>query len=412
MRIYIFIWAMLSFSMQGLQAVLLNLYLTHLGYDTATIGRFLAFPQVVFGLMALPAGMLGARLGPRAGLLTGTSALAIGWSVFLLSTNLPPEWMNTGMTIGLCIAYTGHAHMIVNGAPYFMCITKNDDSRVHYLSLQQAFQALLALVGGMVAGALPGFLVSFNGGQKSDADFYGTVLWLIPTAYVVASLALLHARRVRVQTPASGEETQSQPFPWKSFIFYPVVVFLVIVGDTGARTFYNLYLVELGLSTGQIGTLYGITQLAPFITALMITAVIQRIGISKTFSTGALLLSVFILFPTISASPAVASIGLGFLALMSTVMNATRSLFGQELVEGRWRTFIAAAGTISMASGTACSSMIGGSIIAAQGYHSLFRLSAGLALVAGVISFTYLYLTGRAAKKQAAEARSTTQPVH
>jgi len=60
------------------------------------------------------------------------------------------------------------------------------------------------------------------------------------------------------------------------------------------------------------------------------------------------------------------------------------------LVDPRWRTFIASAGTISMSLGSASSSILGGTIIPTLGFPSLFRISAVLVCLSGLIALIYL----------------------
>ena len=298
MMIYIFMWSMVGFSSFGLQAVLLNLYMLHLGFDAANIGRFLAVAQICFGFAALPAGLIGARLGPRTGLLISTVMVAGGWSLFLCAEGLPGGWMAIVLQVGLAVANMGQATMIVNGAPYLMCITQDAD-RFYYLSFQQAVQALLGLVGGFVAGSLPGILAGMAQDGRADVAFYRSVLWLMPLGFVFAFFALLRARPVQLQVPISaGEEPPLKParFPWAVFAAYALVVYLAIVGDYGGRTFFNIFLNNLGLDTQQIGAMYGFNQIAPFITALSIPMILKRFGTGKTFSYSAVLLSGVLLF--------------------------------------------------------------------------------------------------------------------
>ena len=127
MTVYIFMWSMVGFSSFGLQSVLLNLYLVHLGFDAAGIGRLLAVAQICFGLAALPAGVIGARLGPRTGLMIGTGMVAAGWALFQLAEAQPGPGMGVVLQAGLVLASMGQATMIVNGAPYLMSITNNED---------------------------------------------------------------------------------------------------------------------------------------------------------------------------------------------------------------------------------------------------------------------------------------------
>ncbi len=402
MKIYVFMWGMVGFSSFGLQAVLLNLYLVHLRFDTASIGRFLAVAQICFGLAALPAGIIGARWGPRNGLLTGTALVGAGWALFVLAESMPANTLAAGLQAGLVLANMGQATMIVNGAPYLMCITE-ERNRFYYLSIQQAFQALLGLAGGFVAGSMPGALAAFTNTGRGDEAYYRSVLALIPVGFIFVFLSLLLARPVSLRVPNQrGMEVVLKPvgFPWAVFAIYPVIVYLAIVGDFASRNFFNLYLFDMGLNTRQIGTMFGFNQLAPFITALAIPGLLNRIGTGKAFSAGAILLGAVLLFLSVSTGLVGAAFGFFLMALTSTVLQATRSLFGQELVESRWRTFIASAGTVSMSLGSASSSILAGTIIPSLGFSSLFQIGAVLVCFSGILALVFLRIFGRSAVRE------------
>ena len=265
MMIYIFMWSMVGFSTFGLQAVLLNLYMVHLGFDAAGIGRFLAVAQVSFGFAALPAGMMGARFGPRTGLLAGTVLVAAGWSLFLLAEGLPAAWVSASLQVGLAIAYMGQATMIVNGAPYLMSITEDDD-RFYYLSFQQAIQALLGLIGGFVAGAMPGFWLLWRGRPGCSGLLPQHAL--VDPGRVCPGFPGTAARAPGAASdPSRDGLKQSWPdrlaFRGLVFAVYPLVVYLAIVGDFGGRTFFNIFLYDLGLDTQQIGVMFGLTRSRP-----------------------------------------------------------------------------------------------------------------------------------------------------
>jgi MFS family permease len=388
------------------------LYLVHLGFDAAGIGRLLAVAQICFGLAALPAGVIGARLGPRTGLIAATVLAAAGWVLFLLAESMPADWLNIGLYAGLAVYFTGTAAMVVNGSPYLMSIT-DDFNRFYYLSFQQAIQALLGLIGGFMAGWLPGLLAASAGDGRIDADFYRSVLWLIPAGFILACFFLMRARQTYLHVSAhAGADAagRSARLPLGVFAVYMLIVYLTILGDNGSRTFFNLYLDDMGLDTRQIGLMYGFNQLAPILTALAIPAVLRRMGTGKTYGTGALLLAVVLLFLSFSSGLAGATIGFFLMALMSTVIQATRSLFGQELVEARWRTFIASTGTISMSLGSASSAILGGYIIPNLGFPSLFLTSAVLLCLSGLLTIAYLKSHAFIKGQQIQEIRSTTSP--
>ena len=72
---------------------------------------------------------------------------------------------------------------------------------------------------------------------------------------------------------------------------------------------------------------------------------------------------------------------------MSSIYDATRTLFSQQLVDLPRRTTVAAILTTGVGSGRAGSAVIGGWVLGGVGFHGLFYLSVALALTAGMITW-------------------------
>src|SRR5262245_6727144 len=73
----------LGFAIDGVYAVLLNLYLLRLGYGPEFIGQVNGLALVTFAVMGLPSGVLGAKW-------TSRQMLRVGLGVALLGTGLLP----------------------------------------------------------------------------------------------------------------------------------------------------------------------------------------------------------------------------------------------------------------------------------------------------------------------------------
>src|SRR5262245_34981756 len=86
---YLLVWALLSFSYFGVQSVLLNLYLLRLGFGSPFIGMLAASGQLIWAVAALPAGVLGRRVGLRTALVAGSALLALAMRALLLVEALP-----------------------------------------------------------------------------------------------------------------------------------------------------------------------------------------------------------------------------------------------------------------------------------------------------------------------------------
>ena len=76
-RLYIAAWGCVGFGYFGIVGVLFNLYLVRLGYGPETIGLLVGGGQLAWGLSAIPAGLIGGRVGNRNAMIMGMTILAI-----------------------------------------------------------------------------------------------------------------------------------------------------------------------------------------------------------------------------------------------------------------------------------------------------------------------------------------------
>ena len=96
-RLFLLVCALDAFGYFGIQGVLLNLYLLRLGFGTPFIGLLLASGQLIWAVAALPAGMIGRRLGLRTAMILAFALSALGMGLVLLVEGLPrslwPSWL-------------------------------------------------------------------------------------------------------------------------------------------------------------------------------------------------------------------------------------------------------------------------------------------------------------------------------
>src|SRR5690606_16661039 len=119
-RFLLGMWALTAFAYFGIQGVLLNLYLLRLGYGPEFIGLLIGSGQLVWAAFALPAGMIGQRLGLRTALLAAHPLLAIGGGGILWAEHLPAAWQTAGLMAAWTVMWLGASLMTVNATPYMM----------------------------------------------------------------------------------------------------------------------------------------------------------------------------------------------------------------------------------------------------------------------------------------------------
>lgn len=389
--LYLTVWGLLGFAYFGFLAVLLNLYLLRLGFDPEFIGLLIGSGQLIWAIFALPAGAIGARIGVRRAIIGALGLTGFGLALFLLVEALPSTiW--TGWLLGWwLVIWVGAALVTVNGIPYLMSITRPEE-RNHAFSLQAAVIGLMAFVGSVIAGRLPGLFASWSDTTLVQAAPYRYALWIVPAVYLVALLAMLGTRAAKLEVQAS-DRTKTSAAPIGLFAFFGLITFLQAASEGTIRAFFNVYLdVGLHLPTEQIGTVMGLGQLLPVFVVLATPLFLARWGTKLTLLVATVTMAVLVV--PLAAIPHWAVATLGFMGVGATiaVLGTARNIFSQEIVLPQWRTTTSAIATIGLALGWAIASSIGGYIIARLSYSGLFFIGAALAFAAAILLWNYLRL--------------------
>jgi MFS family permease len=108
----------------GLLAVLYNLYLLRLGFDARAIGLLAGLGALVWGLAALPAGLLSNRIGLRNSILLGIGLFGLGIVFTLLVEQLPQAQWQAWLLGCQIVTNIGIAFATVNAPPYIMAATE------------------------------------------------------------------------------------------------------------------------------------------------------------------------------------------------------------------------------------------------------------------------------------------------
>jgi MFS family permease len=400
---FVYGWSVISLAQFGFSAVLLNLYLVQLGFNKPQIGGILAIGSLVMALASLPAGFLGARFGPRAMFQAGFLTVLAGWVLMLLVPSLPNDSLYASLSAGQGVIAIGQAMILVNGMPYFMQITTSSN-RIFLASFQQFVQGCAGIIGAMLAGVLPGILLNGSGGALGEAGSFRASLVLVLLLYISAYLVLRSAPAISVPaTQRAADSSAAAParLLWRVFAYFGLVVILMAAGMGGISSFFNLYLYDLGFPTAVIGSLMSISQIMPFFAALTVPALNQRLKIGTLFGLAALLMAVNAVLLSSSSLLVIIIIGLAFQGYFTAAFNTVRSLYGQQLVDPRWRTYISAVNAIGMAVGFGLASSAGGVISGTVGFPVLFRVSAVILLACGTVTLAFERMAARQAGRTA-----------
>jgi predicted MFS family arabinose efflux permease len=157
-------------------------------------------------------------------------------------------------------------------------------------------------------------------------------------------------------------------------------------GWATSRAFYNAYVdTVLHLSASSIGLITGVAQFAAMLAALLTPRLASRRSNGWTLMVTTLGLVVSLL--PLALIPHWGAAGLSQLGVLvlSAIWMPAFQVFQMELVEPQWRSL--SYGAVSMAMGFSFGlvSLLGGYVIAAGGYRSLFTLGVVLTTASSAV---------------------------
>ena len=416
----------------GLLAVLYNLYLLRLGFDTRTVGLLAGLGALVWGLAALPAAVAGSRFGLRNTIIVGIAVFGGGVALTLTVESMPQVQWQAWLLGSQVVTNIGIALATVNAPPYMMAVS-GDYERPHAFAFLAALNPLAAFLGSVLAGVLPGFLAATALAPQSGLDQpgpYRLALWAGPLLCALAILPLLRAAPGRSAVGPGEHETSERPVgtfevladkksvPVALLVFWALVIFLEAMSEGSVRTFFNVLLDRsLGAPTATIGLVMGAAQLLPIVVALAVPLLLARWGTGYTLLAGILALAACLIPFALGAQSGlqrgsllqtVLLIGAPYLAASATfsVIRASRNLFSQEMVIPRWRAHSQGTATLGLALGLSAIGIAGGILIESLGFSSLFIVGAMTGAASAGLLFLYLYTTNRRRAGQALAGRS------
>ena len=268
-----------------------NLYLSSLGFSTATIGVVATFSSVAGGLVAFPASAASDRFGRRAVIGAGIAVGLVALVGLLLTEALPL------IIVFAALWSAGQSALFVVGSP-FMTEHSDAEHRNELFAVQFAIQnvtnIIAAVLGGIVATAIAG-----AAGFDPDGPATYRVILVIMALLMLAGLgtvALLGDDRPRaVATPRLrrlGEPAAFPPDPRRSRALMGIVVrdrgrflrlllpgLLIATGAGQVIPFLNLFVQQkFGLDLTSLNAVFALTSLGTTIAILAQPRLARRFG--------------------------------------------------------------------------------------------------------------------------------------
>ena len=387
-RLFLVAVGCIGLAYYGGSAVLQNLFLLRLGYGPEFIGLVFAVGSLMPVLFSLPAQAMTRRWGIRRAMIVGIVVMPLGAFLLPCAEFLAEPWQAPLILAASALSWLGGPLFMVNGAP-FLAGACGDEERTYAFSMFAALFPLAGFLGGTVAGALPAWFARVLGQPLTAPAPFRYPLWIAALLNIPGLIALLATRDDR-DTGEAGEDRWAGPAPRNIILVVGVVAFARMTAAGALQSFFNVYLdTELGLAPSAIGAMMGTGQLMGGLAALSAPLLIARRGRRRTFVLSSLAVGVSYL-PLVLLSQWLAA-GAGFLGItaMSSISQPTLNVFGQEVVEPRWRSAVSAAAVMAMGLGYSVAGVVGGPVIAAFGYRTLFALTGTLPALGAMLFWGY-----------------------
>ncbi len=401
-RLFFVVIVGVTFVVDGIYTVLLNLYLLRLGYGTEFIGLVNAIGLLTFALASLPAGILGSRLSTTGLMKFGVVVSLVGGLLLPMAEWLPPGWREAGLVVPYALMLGGFAFFFVNGAPFLINVV-DDAYKQHAFALKAAHWSLAGFAGSLIGGLLPGTIAGLNGWTLNDPDPYRITFTL---ASVVLALSAMLAMRIRplppraVSTPLENSQDRGGARnSWASSILMLIAIMTVIrlfqvAGSATAMVYFNVYMDrQFAVSTAMIGAIAALGRLTGVPTALLTPAFVRRWGNVKVVIVSSLIASICLVPMALVEHWLAASIGfIGAISMMSVRYTAF-IVYILGLVPRAQQALMAGSGEAAAGMSFAMMALGGGLLLSHFAFRDLFLLGALFSLIGTVAFWLYVLAT-------------------
>ena len=360
----------------GILGLLFNFYVLSLGYSAGFLGVLVALPPIVITVAAIPAGMLGQRIGYRTALIGAAALMTFSLAGLSLSS---AALALLGFAILRGVSQT---MLQVSNAP-FMAENSGPSERTHLFSVQFATRTLSSFFGFLVAGVMPSIFARFLSVGVADPLAYRASLLASAGLFLLSILPLLRMPKFRQEVPEKRptlREMFSPPGPLVR-LFAPQAI--IGLGAGMVVPFLNVYLrTAYDLSDGFVGVLFAFQSLAMAVAILIGPLVAERLSRIRTVIWMQLLSIPFLI--TLGYIPILwlAAVALLARAGLMNMANPLYTAFAMESVSADKRSTASALMEISWQGTRGISAMISGQIQATAGFSALFPITIACYLTA------------------------------
>lgn len=292
----------------GIWGVIFYLYLNlpEVGFEPNFIGNMFTASGIATGLVALPAGLLCERIGPKKGLMIGFMAnLANLVQIIVLQ---PSALLLASLASGLIGTVSWVAY-----AP-FMMENSRQEERTYLFSLNWALMIIMGVLGSYLGGVMPDLVNGFMGlptGLSGSAAGYRISLAVsiaLMLSAVFPVLLIKEKERLRKQRMVDLLSLRNIKSP-RVIIKFMIPTAIIGFGAGFIVPLFNVFFKRRWLATSeQVGTMSALSNITLGIGVLVAPALSKRLGKAKSVALCEYISMPFIMFTTLAPNLTMATL--------------------------------------------------------------------------------------------------------
>jgi MFS family permease len=374
----------------GIWGVIFYLYLNlgEIGFQPDFIGNMFTVNAIATGLIALPAGLLCERIGPKRAILISLTSNFV--SLIQIVTLQPPILLLASLTSGL-IGTIGW----VASAPFLMENSRQEE-RTYLFSISWAMMTIMGVIGSFVGGVMPNtFNASLGlpvGAETGSATGYRITLIIAIALALTATVPILLMKeskaiqRQKVGTLLSLKNIKSPS---------TIIKFMIPTGIIGFGAgfivplfsiFFKLKFVATDL---QVGTIFALGNVTLGIFTFVAPMLSNKIGKVKAVILCQYFSMPFIMLVTLAPNLALAT---GAFLMRGALMNMAgpiSSTFQMEMVAESERATTSGFMTMADMIPRAITASISGEMMTVSDFYTPFLFTTATYFVASSLYFMF-----------------------
>lgn len=392
-RLYLLATALQGLSF-GIWVVIFNLYLKRVGFQDNFIGNVFTAGAIATGIVALPAGLLCERTGPKRALLISlTSNIA---SLALIIFLEQPILLLASFMSGLIGTIGG-----VAGAP-FMMENSEKKERTYLFSISWALMIIIGIVGSYVGGVMPDFFNAYFGlptGTKTGSPIgYRATLAvsILLTLSSVIPFLLMREKKTQRQKIGTLLGLKNIRSP-RIIIKFMIPAALIGFGAGFIVPLFNIFFYDkLAATSEEIGIISALGNITLGVGILVAPVLSNKIGKVRSVVLCEFLSMPFIMLITISPNLSVAAMAYIFRGAFMNMAGPINTTLQMELISETERAttsgFMVAADNIPRA----VTASISGEMMTQKDFLSPFLITT----ITYIMASSLFYIFFRRAEKE------------